>query len=196
MNARDFMKSYEQRVKNAEGGNVSMKELFNPEEKDNNGMGSMNFFDNSTNDNKVESSAESSAKSNVDSALAKESLEKELLQQEVNFSKEGIVNSAAEELELPDNVDTTTLEDEDGDSSIVKFPTPKGRTMEEFEAKCEAQRKRDKEKNLDEITKQFSNRFSKDNSGTTAVTHKPSGRTRSEFDRQCECQRQLMAELL
>ena len=192
MNAKDFMKSYEEHVKRVEGGDIKMKELFNPEEKNTEEMKSMDLFSKgiSTKEKGEEENSTENSTNNSDNAL-----EQELLQQEVNFSKTGTVNSAAEELELPDNIDMTALEDEDGDSSVIQFPTTKGRTMAEFEAQCEAQRKREKEKSNDKLdANRFRDRFSKDNLNTMIEPHKPSGRTRSEFDKQCERQKQLDAE--
>ena len=200
MDAKDFMKSYEEHIKNVKGGNIKMKELFNPEEKNNEEMKSMDFFSKATNV-KEESVPDFSAEANTMEKKEEkdgshtDSLEQELFQQEVNFSKIGTVNSAAEELELPDNMDMTALEDEDGDSDVIRFPTAKGRTMAEFEAQCKAQRQREKEKSNSKIdTDRFRNRFSKDSSSTTMESHKSSGRTRSEFDKQCERQRQLNEE--
>lgn len=124
------------------------------------------------------------------------SLAQELLEQEVNFSKTGIVSSAAEDLELPDNVDVSKLEDEDGDSSIVQFPTPKGRTMADFEAQCEAQRQRAKQRRTQAPP---SSRFSSDNKDSRfspdhAIGSAKAGRSRSDFEKQCERQRQLREE--
>ena len=48
MDAKDFMKSYEEHIKNVKGGNIKMKELFNPEEKNNEEMKSMDLFSKAT----------------------------------------------------------------------------------------------------------------------------------------------------
>lgn len=219
MNAKEFMKSYEKCVKGEKGGDVKMRELFDPEEKKNetnsnteselkssqvknSHMKSMDFFSTGQNTKESEDSKISDKTSNKkEDQLEQELFEQELFQQEINFSKKGIVNSAAEELELPDNVDTSTLEDEDGDSDIVRFPTPKGRTMEEFEAQCEAQRKRQIERAAKAHNNSFrdgigrtAENFSKGTSNEVSKPRKSSGRTRSEFDKQCERQRQLTAE--
>lgn len=206
MDAKDFMKSYEEHIKNVKGGNIKMKELFNPEEKNNEEMKSMDFFSKATNA-KEKRVPDFSAEANTSEKREEEekkgekgdshtdSLAQELFQQEVNFSKTGTVNSAAEELELPDNMDMTALEDEDGDSDVIRFPTAKGRTMAEFEAQCKAQRQREKEKSNSKVDNdRFRNRFSKDSSNAITEHHKSSGRTRSEFDKQCEHQRRLNEE--
>ena len=206
MDAKDFMKSYEEHIKNVKGGNIKMKELFNPEEKNNEEMKSMDLFSKATS-TKEKRVPDFSAEANTSEKIEEEedngekgdshtdSLAQELFQQEVNFSKTGTVNSAAEELELPDNMDMTALEDEDGDSDVIRFPTAKGRTMAEFEAQCKAQRQREKEKSNSKVdTDRFRNRFSKDSSNAITEHHKSSGRTRSEFDKQCEHQRQLNEE--
>ena len=123
MDAKDFMKSYEEHIKNVKGGNIKMKELFNPEEKNNEEMKSMDLFSKATNA-KEKRVPDFSAEANTSEKIEEEedngekgdshtdSLAQELFQQEVNFSKTGTVNSAAEELELPDNMDMTALEDE------------------------------------------------------------------------------------
>lgn len=199
LNAKDFMRMYEEKTK---GGITNMKELFNPEddkrvvenvsEKTSESepksitVKSMDFFSKGNSDNKNTNS----------NAQHEDLLEQELLEQEVNFSKTGIVSSAAEDLELPDNVDVSKLEDEDGDSSIVQFPTPKGRTMADFEAQCEAQRQRAKQRRTQ--TPQ-SSRFSPDNkdsrlSPNHAMGSTKAGRSRSDFEKQCERQRQLREE--
>ena len=206
MDAKDFMKSYEEHIKNVKGGNIKMKELFNPEEKNNEEMKSMDLFSKATS-TKEKRVPDFSAEANTSEKIEEEedngekgdshanSLAQELFQQEVNFSKTGTVNSAAEELELPDNMDMTALEDEDGDSDVIRFPTAKGRTMAEFEAQCKAQRQREKEKSNSKVDNgRFRNRFSKDSSNAITEHHKSSGRTRSEFDKQCEHQRQLNEE--
>lgn len=199
LNAKDFMRMYEEKTK---GGITNMKELFNPEddkrvvedvsektsenEPKSTTVKSMDFFSKGNSDNK-----------NTNSDSQREDLlEQELLEQEVNFSKTGIVSSAAEDLELPDNVDVSKLEDEDGDSSIVQFPTPKGRTMADFEAQCEAQRQRAKQRRTQAPP---SSRFSPDNNGSRFspdnTTHSTkAGRSRSDFEKQCERQRQLREE--
>lgn len=215
LNAKDFMRMYEEKTK---GGITNMKELFNPEddkrvvenvsektsesEPKSTTVKSMNFFSKGNSDNK-----NTNSNAQHESTLAKDFqhdsnsqredlLEQELLEQEVNFSKTGIVSSAAEDLELPDNVDVSKLEDEDGDSSIVQFPTPKGRTMADFEAQCEAQRQRAKQRRTQ--TPQ-SSRFSPDNkdsrlSPNHAMGSTKAGRSRSDFEKQCERQRQLREE--
>lgn len=206
MDAKDFMKSYEEHIKNVKGGNIKMKELFNPEEKNNEEMKSMDLFSKATS-TKEKRVPNFSAEANTSEKIEEEedngekgdshanSLAQELFQQEVNFSKTGTVNSAAEELELPDNMDMTALEDEDGDSDVIRFPTAKGRTMAEFEAQCKAQRQREKEKSNSKVDNdRFRNRFSKDSSNAITEHHKSSGRTRSEFDKQCEHQRRLNEE--
>lgn len=199
LNAKDFMRMYEEKTK---GGITNMKELFNPEddkrvvedvsektsesEPKSTTVKSMDFFSKGNSDNK-----------NTNSDSQREDLlEQELLKQEVNFSKTGIVSSAAEDLELPDNVDVSKLEDEDGDSSIVQFPTPKGRTMADFEAQCEAQRQRAKQRRTQAPP---SSRFSQDNKDSRFspdhAMHSPkAGRSRSDFEKQCERQRQLREE--
>ena len=190
---------YEEKTK---GGITNMKELFNPEddkrvvenvsektsesEPKSTPVKSMDFFSKGNSDNK-----------NTNSDSQREDLlEQELLEQEVNFSKTGIVSSAAEDLELPDNVDVSKLEDEDGDSSIVQFPTPKGRTMADFEAQCEAQRQRAKQRHTQAPP---SSRFSQDNKDSRfspdhAMGSTKAGRSRSDFEKQCERQRQLREE--
>ena len=190
---------YEEKTK---GGITNMKELFNPEddkrvvenvsektsesEPKSTPVKSMDFFSKENSDNK-----------NTNSDSQREDLlEQELLEQEVNFSKTGIVSSAAEDLELPDNVDVSKLEDEDGDSSIVQFPTPKGRTMADFEAQCEAQRQRAKQRHTQAPP---SSRFSQDNKDSRfspdhAMGSTKAGRSRSDFEKQCERQRQLREE--
>lgn len=190
LNAKDFMRMYEEKTK---GGITNMKELFNPEddkrvvedvsektsesEPKSTTVKSMDFFSKGNSDNK-----------NTNSDSQREDLlEQELLKQEVNFSKTGIVSSAAEDLELPDNVDVSKLEDEDGDSSIVQFPTPKGRTMADFEAQCEAQRQRAKQRRTQAPP---DSRFSPDH----AMCSTKAGRSRSDFEKQCERQRQLREE--
>lgn len=199
LNAKDFMRMYEEKTK---GGITNMKELFNPEddkrvvenvsektsesEPKSTTVKSMDFFSKGNSDNK---------NTNSDSQH-EDLLEQELLEQEVNFSKTGIVSSAAEDLELPDNVDVSKLEDEDGDSSIVQFPTPKGRTMADFEAQCEAQRQRAKQRRTQAPP---SSRFSQDNKDSRFspdhAMHSPkAGRSRSDFEKQCERQRQLREE--
>lgn len=215
LNAKDFMRMYEEKTK---GGITNMKELFNPEddkrvvenvsektsesEPKSTTVKSMNFFSKGNSDNK-----NTNSNAQHESTLAKDFqhdsnsqredlLEQELLEQEVNFSKTGIVSSAAEDLELPDNVDVSKLEDEDGDSSIVQFPTPKGRTMADFEAQCEAQRQRAKQRRTQ--TPQ-SSRFSPGNkdsrlSPNHAMGSTKAGRSRSDFEKQCERQRQLREE--
>ena len=199
MNAKDFMRMYEEKTK---GGITNMKELFNPEddkrvvedvsektsesEPKSTTVKSMDFFSKGNSDNK-----------NTNSDSQREDLlEQELLKQEVNFSKTGIVSSAAEDLELPDNVDVSKLEDEDGDSSIVQFPTPKGRTMADFEAQCEAQRQRAKQRRTQAPP---GSRFSQDNKDSRfspdhAMGSTKAGRSRSDFEKQCERQRQLREE--
>ncbi len=199
LNAKDFMRMYEEKTK---GGITNMKELFNPEddkrvvenvsektsesEPKSTTVKSMDFFSKGNSDNK-----------NTNSNSQREDLlEQELLEQEINFSKTGIVSSAAEDLELPDNVDVSKLEDEDGDSSIVQFPTPKGRTMADFEAQCEAQRQRAKQRRTQEPQ---SSRFSQDNKDSRfspdhAMGSTKAGRSRSDFEKQCERQRQLREE--
>lgn len=199
LNAKDFMRMYEEKTK---GGITNMKELFNPEddkrvvedvsektsesEPKSTTVKSMDFFSKGNSDNK-----------NTNSDSQREDLlEQELLKQEVNFSKTGIVSSAAEDLELPDNVDVSKLEDEDGDSSIVQFPTPKGRTMADFEAQCEAQRQRAKQRRTQAPP---DSRFSPDNkdsrlSPNHAMGSTKAGRSRSDFEKQCERQRQLREE--
>lgn len=199
LNAKDFMRMYEEKTK---GGITNMKELFNPEddkrvvedvsektsesEPKSTTVKSMDFFSKGNSDNK-----------NTNSDSQREDLlEQELLKQEVNFSKTGIVSSAAEDLELPDNVDVSKLEDEDGDSSIVQFPTPKGRTMADFEAQCEAQRQRAKQRRTQAPP---SSRFSQDNKDSRfspdhAMGSTKAGRSRSDFEKQCERQRQLREE--
>lgn len=190
---------YEEKTK---GGITNMKELFNPEddkrvvenvsektsesEPKSTPVKSMDFFSKGNSDNKNTNS----------NAQREDLLEQELLEQEVNFSKTGIVSSAAEDLELPDNVDVSKLEDEDGDSSIVQFPTPKGRTMADFEAQCEAQRQRAKQRRTQAPP---SSRFSSDNkdshfSQDHAMRSTKAGRSRSDFEKQCERQRQLREE--
>lgn len=208
LNAKDFMRMYEEKTK---GGITNMKELFNPEddkrvvedvsektsesEPKSTTVKSMDFFSKGNSDNK-----------NTNSDSQREDLlEQELLKQEVNFSKTGIVSSAAEDLELPDNVDVSKLEDEDGDSSIVQFPTPKGRTMADFEAQCEAQRQRAKQRRTqappDSRFSQDSkdSRFSQDSKNSRfspdhAMGSTKAGRSRSDFEKQCERQRQLREE--
>lgn len=199
LNAKDFMRMYEEKTK---GGITNMKELFNPEddkrvvedvsektsesEPKSTTVKSMDFFSKGNSDSK-----------NTNSDSQREDLlEQELLKQEVNFSKTGIVSSAAEDLELPDNVDVSKLEDEDGDSSIVQFPTPKGRTMADFEAQCEAQRQRAKQRRT-QAPPSF--RFSSDNKDSRfspdhAMGSTKAGRSRSDFEKQCERQRQLREE--
>lgn len=215
LNAKDFMRMYEEKTK---GGITNMKELFNPEddkrvvedvsektsesEPKSTTVKSMNFFSKGNSDNK-----NTNSNAQHESTLAKDFqhdsdsqredlLEQELLEQEVNFSKTGIVSSAAEDLELPDNVDVSKLEDEDGDSSIVQFPTPKGRTMADFEAQCEAQRQRAKQRHTQAPP---SSRFSQDNKDSRfspdhAMGSTKAGRSRSDFEKQCERQRQLREE--
>ena len=215
LNAKDFMRMYEEKTK---GGITNMKELFNPEddkrvvedvsektsenEPKSTTVKSMDFFSKGNSDSK-----NTNSNSQRESTLAKDFqhdsdsqredlLEQELLEQEVNFSKTGIVSSVAEDLELPDNVDVSKLEDEDGDSSIVQFPTPKGRTMADFEAQCEAQRQRAKQRHTQAPP---SSRFSPDNkdshfSPDHAMGSTKSGRSRSDFEKQCERQRQLREE--
>lgn len=215
LNAKDFMRMYEEKTK---GGITNMKELFNPEddkrvvedvsektsesEPKSTTVKSMDFFSKGNSDNK-----NTNSDSQHESTLAKDFqhdsdsqcedlLEQELLEQEVNFSKTGIVSSAAEDLELPDNVDVSKLEDEDGDSSIVQFPTPKGRTMADFEAQCEAQRQRAKQRRTQAPP---SARFSPDNKDSRfspdhAMGSTKAGRSRSDFEKQCERQRQLREE--
>ena len=215
LNAKDFMRMYEEKTK---GGITNMKELFNPEddkrvvedvsektsenEPKSTTVKSMDFFSKGNSDCK-----NTNSNAQHESTLAKDFqhdsdsqredlLKQELLEQEVNFSKTGIVSSAAEDLELPDNVDVSKLEDEDGDSSIVQFPTPKGRTMADFEAQCEAQRQRAKQRRTQAPP---SSRFSPDNkdshfSPDHAMGSTKSGRSRSDFEKQCERQRQLMEE--
>lgn len=199
LNAKDFMRMYEEKTK---GGITNMKELFNPEddkrvvedvsektsesEPKSTTVKSMDFFSKGNSDNK-----------NTNSDSQREDLlEQELLKQEVNFSKTGIVSSAAEDLELPDNVDVSKLEDEDGDSSIVQFPTPKGRTMADFEAQCEAQRQRAKQRRTQAPP---DSRFSQDSKDSRfrpdhAMCSTKAGRSRSDFEKQCERQRQLREE--
>lgn len=195
LNAKDFMRMYEEKTK---GGITNMKELFNPEddkrvvedvsektsenEPKSTTVKSMDFFSKGNSDNK-----NTNSDSQHEDLLEQELLEQELLEQEVNFSKTGIVSSAAEDLELPDNVDVSKLEDEDGDSSIVQFPTPKGRTMADFEAQCEAQRQRAKQHRTQSPQ---SSRFSPDH----AMGSTKAGRSRSDFEKQCERQRQLREE--
>lgn len=215
LNAKDFMRMYEEKTK---GGITNMKELFNPEddkkvvedvsektsesEPQSTTVKSMDFFSKGNSDNK-----NTNSNAQHESTLAKDFqhdsdsqredlLEQELLEQEVNFSKTGIVSSAAEDLELPDNVDVSKLEDEDGDSSIVQFPTPKGRTMADFEAQCEAQRQRAKQRHTQAPP---SSRFSQDNKDSRfspdhAMGSTKAGRSRSDFEKQCERQRQLREE--
>ena len=199
MNAKDFMRMYEEKTK---GGITNMKELFNPEddkrvvedvsektsesEPKSTTVKSMDFFSKGNSDNK-----------NTNSDSQREDLlEQELLKQEVNFSKTGIVSSAAEDLELPDNVDVSKLEDEDGDSSIVQFPTPKGRTMADFEAQCEAQRQRAKQRRTQAPPDSRFSQDSKDSrfSPDHAMGSTKAGRSRSDFEKQCERQRQLREE--
>lgn len=211
LNAKDFMRMYEERTK---GGITNMKELFNPEddkrivedtlektsesEPKSTTVKSMNFF--SKGDSNGKSTNSDAQREDLDGSHARDeskSLAQELLEQEVNFSKTGIVSSAAEDLELPDNVDVSKLEDEDGDSSIVQFPTPKGRTMADFEAQCEAQRQRVKQRRTQAPP---SSRFSPDNnngsrfSPDNAIGSPKAGRSRSDFEKQCERQRQLREE--
>lgn len=215
LNAKDFMRMYEEKTK---GGITNMKELFNPEddkrvvedvsektsenEPKSTTVKSMDFFSKGNSDNKntnYNAQHESTLAKNFqhDSDSQREDLlEQELLEQEVNFSKTGIVSSAAEDLELPDNVDVSKLEDEDGDSSIVQFPTPKGRTMADFEAQCEAQRQRAKQRHTQAPP---SSRFSQDNKDSRfspdhAMGSTKAGRSRSDFEKQCERQRQLREE--
>jgi hypothetical protein len=215
LNAKDFMRMYEEKTK---GGITNMKELFNPEddkrvvedvsektsesEPKSTTVKSMNFFSKGNSDSK-----NTNSNAQHESTLAKDFqhdsdsqredlLEQELLEQEVNFSKTGIVSSAAEDLKLPDNVDVSKLEDEDGDSSIVQFPTPKGRTMADFEAQCEAQRQRAKQRRTQAPP---SSRFSPDNKDHCvnpdhAMGSTKAGRSRSDFEKQCERQRQLREE--
>lgn len=215
LNAKDFMRMYEEKTK---GGITNMKELFNPEddkrvvedvsektsesEPKSTTVKSMNFFSKGNSDNK-----NTNSNAQHESTLAKDFqhdsdsqhedlLEQELLEQEVNFSKTGIVSSAAEDLKLPDNVDVSKLEDEDGDSSIVQFPTPKGRTMADFEAQCEAQCQRAKQRRTQAPP---SSRFSQDNKDSRfspdhAMGSTKAGRSRSDFEKQCERQRQLREE--
>lgn len=190
---------YEEKTK---GGITNMKELFNPEddkrvvedvsektsesEPKSTTVKSMDFFSKGNSDNK-----------NTNSDSQREDLlEQELLKQEVNFSKTGIVSSAAEDLELPDNVDVSKLEDEDGDSSIVQFPTPKGRTMADFEAQCEAQRQRAKQRRTQAPPDSRFSQDSKDSrfSPDHAMGSTKAGRSRSDFEKQCERQRQLREE--
>lgn len=199
LNAKDFMRMYEEKTK---GGITNMKELFNPEddkrvvedvsektsesEPKSTTVKSMDFFSKGNSDNK-----------NTNSDSQREDLlEQELLKQEVNFSKTGIVSSAAEDLELPDNVDVSKLEDEDGDSSIVQFPTPKGRTMADFEAQCEAQRQRAKQRRTQAPPDSRFSQDSKDSrfSPDHAMCSTKAGRSRSDFEKQCERQRQLREE--
>ena len=199
MNAKDFMRMYEEKTK---GGITNMKELFNPEddkrvvedvsektsesEPKSTTVKSMDFFSKGNSDNK-----------NTNSDSQREDLlEQELLKQEINFSKTGIVSSAAEDLELPDNVDVSKLEDEDGDSSIVQFPTPKGRTMADFEAQCEAQRQRAKQRRTQAPPDSRFSQDSKDSrfSPDHAMGSTKAGRSRSDFEKQCERQRQLREE--
>lgn len=193
------MRMYEEKTK---GGITNMKELFNPEddkrvvenvsEKTSESepksitVKSMDFFSKGNSDNK---------NTNFDSQR-EDLLEQELLKQEVNFSKTGIVSSAAEDLELPDNVDVSKLEDEDGDSSIVQFPTPKGRTMADFEAQCEAQRQRAKQRRTQAPPDSRFSQDSKDSrfSPDHAMGSTKAGRSRSDFEKQCERQRQLREE--
>lgn len=211
LNAKDFMRMYEEKTK---GGITNMKELFNPEddkrvvedvsektsesEPKSTTVKSMNFFSKGNFDSK-----NTNSNAQHESTLAKDFqhdsdsqredlLEQELLEQEVNFSKTGIVSSAAEDLKLPDNVDVSKLEDEDGDSSIVQFPTPKGRTMADFEA----QRQRAKQRRTQAPP---SSRFSQDNKDSRfspdhAMGSTKAGRSRSDFEKQCERQRQLREE--
>ena len=190
---------YEEKTK---GGITNMKELFNPEddkrvvenvsektsesEPKSTTVKSMDLF----------SKGNSDSKNTNSNAQCEDLLEQELLEQEVNFSKTGIVSSAAEDLELPDNVDVSKLEDEDGDSSIVQFPTPKGRTMADFEAQCEAQRQRAKQRRTQASPR---SRFSSDNKDSRfspdhAMGFTKAGRSRSDFEKQCERQRQLREE--
>lgn len=204
LNAKDFMRMYEEKTK---GGITNMKELFNPEddkrvvenvsektsesEPKSTTVKSMDFFSKGNSDNK-----NTNSNAQHEDLLEQELLEQELLEQEVNFSKTGIVSSAAEDLELPDNVDVSKLEDEDGDSSIVQFPTPKGRTMADFEAQCEAQRQRAKQRRTQAPP---SSRLSPDNKDSRLspdhAMHSPkAGRSRSDFEKQCERQRQLREE--
>ena len=215
LNAKDFMRMYEEKTK---GGITNMKELFNPaddkrvvedvsektseSEPKSTTVKSMNFFSKGNSDSK-----NTNSNAQHESTLAKDFqhdsdsqredlLEQELLEQEVNFSKTGIVSSAAEDLKLPDNVDVSKLEDEDGDSSIVQFPTPKGRTMADFEAQCEAQRQRAKQRRTQAPP---SSRFSQDNKDSRfspdhAMGSTKAGRSRSDFEKQCERQRQLREE--
>lgn len=199
LNAKDFMRMYEEKTK---GGITNMKELFNPEddkrvvedvsektsesEPKSTTVKSMDFFSKGNSDNK-----------NTNSDSQREDLlEQELLKQEINFSKTGIVSSAAEDLELPDNVDVSKLEDEDGDSSIVQFPTPKGRTMADFEAQCEAQRQRAKQRRTQAPPDSRFSQDSKDSrfSPDHAMGSTKAGRSRSDFEKQCERQRQLREE--
>ena len=199
LNAKDFMRMYEEKTK---GGITNMKELFNPEddkrvvedvsektsesEPKSTTVKSMDFFSKGNSDNK-----------NTNSDSQREDLlEQELLKQGVNFSKTGIVSSAAEDLELPDNVDVSKLEDEDGDSSIVQFPTPKGRTMADFEAQCEAQRQRAKQRRTQAPPDSRFSQDSKDSrfSPDHAMCSTKAGRSRSDFEKQCERQRQLREE--
>lgn len=217
LNAKDFMRMYEEKTK---GGITNMKELFNPEddkrvveddkrvvedvsektsenEPKSTTVKSMDFFSKGNSDSKNTNS--NSQREDLNGNHDKDeynSLAQELLEQEVNFSKTGIVSSAAEDLELPDNVDVSKLEDEDGDSSIVQFPTPKGRTMADFEAQCEAQRQRAKQRHTQAPT---SSRFSSDNKDSRfspdhAMGSTKAGRSRSDFEKQCERQRQLREE--
>lgn len=199
LNAKDFMRMYEEKTK---GGITNMKELFNPEddkrvvenvsektsesEPKSTTVKSMDFFSKGNSDNK-----------NTNSNSQREDLlEQELLEQEINFSKTGIVSSAAEDLELPDNVDVSKLEDEDGDSSIVQFPTPKGRTMADFEAQCEAQRQRAKQRRTQAPPSSRCSPGNKDSrfSPDHAMGSTKAGRSRSDFEKQCERQRQLREE--
>ena len=210
LNAKDFMRMYEEKTK---GGITNMKELFNPEddkrvvedtlektsesEPKSTTVKSMNFFSKGDSDDKsTNSDAQREDLNGSHNRDESKSLAQELLEQEVNFSKTGIVSSAAEDLELPDNVDVSKLEDEDGDSSIVQFPTPKGRTMADFEAQCEAQRQRAKQRRTQAPP---SSRFSPDNNGSrfspdNAIGSPKAGRSRSDFEKQCERQRQLREE--
>lgn len=210
LNAKDFMRMYEEKTK---GGITNMKELFNPEddkrvvedvsektsenEPKSTTVKSMDFFSKGNSDSKNTNS--NAQHEDLDGSHVRDeskSLAQELLEQEVNFSKTGIVSSAAEDLELPDNVDVSKLEDEDGDSSIVQFPTPKGRTMADFEAQCEAQRQRVKQRHTQAPP---SSRFSQDNKDSRfspdhAMGSTKAGRSRSDFEKQCERQRQLREE--
>lgn len=163
MDAKKFMKAYEERKDRIEKGGHLMKEL---------------FADN-TNINKEDSEL---SKLDVFNKTDSDSLEDQLLEQEISFSSTGTLSSAAEELQLPDNVDLSNFEDEDGDSSIIPFPSERGRTKAEFEAQCEAQKQKNKQKNATPST-----RTKADFEKTTEKSNYK-GRTKEDFEKQCAAQ--------